>query len=254
MTPFNYAARSADPTDFIREDLAVAHREAWQHIAAPGSWLSGEKRIAVAEETRRARSCALCADRKTALSPFSSSGEHDHSDVLSPQLVDQIHRVTTDAGRLTRAWYTSLLSEGLSAEEYVEALGVTVVAISIDEFHHALGMPYEPLPAPLEGKPSHYRPSGAEIEEGQAWVPILAPGRTTPPEKDIFAGIPPGAAPNVIRALSLVPAEVRAWKMVSSAQYLSTAEMRSFETKRAIDRSQIELVAGRVSAINECFY
>ena len=30
--------------------------------------------------------------------------------------------------------------------------------------------------------------------------------------------------------------------------------MRSFEKVRAIDRSQIELVAGRVSALNECFY
>jgi AhpD family alkylhydroperoxidase len=30
--------------------------------------------------------------------------------------------------------------------------------------------------------------------------------------------------------------------------------MGGMETGRAIDRSQMELVAGRVSALNECFY
>ena len=63
-----------------------------------------------------------------------------------------------------------------------------------------------------------------------------------------------GSAPFVIRALSLVPAEVRAWSELSAAQYLSPEQMRSFDSIRAIDRSQIELVAGRVSALNECFY
>ena len=80
------------------------------------------------------------------------------------------------------------------------------------------------------------------------------PGRSGPEEADLFAGMPPGAAPNVIRALSLVPDEVRAWVDVSGAQYLSMEEMRSFESTRALDRAQIELIAGRVSALNECFY
>ncbi len=250
MTLFDYSSHR-DP---IREDLAEAHRAAWAHIAGPGCWLTGAERVAVAEETRRARSCALCGDRKAALSPFSVDGEHDHTGVLSPILVDAVHRVTTDAGRLTAAWYASLLADGLSPETYVEALGVAVVVISVDEFHLALGMNPETLPEALLGEPSGYRPVGAEVEEGEAWVPILAPNRSGPEEADLFAGMPPGQAPNVIRALSLVPDEVRAWVNVSAAQYLSPNEMRSFESPRAIDRAQIELVAGRVSAINECFY
>ena len=67
-------------------------------------------------------------------------------------------------------------------------------------------------------------------------------------------GLPGGAAPYVLRALSLVPAELRAWRIVADAQYLGTKQMMSFESTRAIDRSQIELVAGRVSSLNECFY
>jgi len=229
MKPFDYSTHS-DP---IREDLAEAHRDAWTHIAGPGSWLTGAERVAVAEETRRARSCVLCVERKAALSPFSVAGEHDHAGVLPPPLVDIVHRVTTDAGRLTASWYASLLADGLSPETYVEALGVAVVVISVDEFHLALGVDPETLPVSLPGEPSGYRPIGAELEESEAWVPILAPNRSGPEEADLFAGMPPGQAPNVIRALSLVPDEVRAWVNVSAAQYLSPNEMRSFESPRA---------------------
>ncbi len=61
-------------------------------------------------------------------------------------------------------------------------------------------------------------------------------------------------SPAVVRALSLVPDEVRSWQQLASAQYLSLESMTAMETSRAIDRAQMELVAGRVSALNECFY
>lgn len=255
MTAFDYS----NVADSVREDIVAANLAAWEHIAAPGTWLSGKKRVAIAEETRRARSCMLCKARKEALSPFSIEGEHDNIHInsmdLPGDLTDAIHRISTDAGRLTKSWYDKLIASGVSPEEYVEALGVAVITISIDEFDHAIGVGHEPLPDPQEGKPSLYRPSGAEVEDGQAWVPVLGAGRIAPPEKDLFAGIPSGAPPpNVIRALSLVPAEVRAWRRVADVQYLSTNDMKNFDQIRAIDRSQTELVAGRVSAINECFY
>jgi hypothetical protein len=216
--------------------------------------LTGAQRVAVAEETRKARACALCAERKAALSPFSVGGEHGPSGALPPNLVDAVHRVTTDAGRLSASWYASLLEDGLTPETYVEALGVAVLVISVDEFHRALGLQLEPLPEARPGDPSDYRPIGAEVEEAEAWVPILSQSRISPDEADLFEGMPPGQAPNVIRALSLVPDEVRAWVALSAAQYLTPNQMRSFESPRAIDRAQIELVAGRVSAVNECFY
>ncbi|UCE87538.1 MAG: hypothetical protein JSU66_07445, partial [Deltaproteobacteria bacterium] len=177
----------------------------------------------------------------------SVEGEHDRGGVLEAPLLDEIHRVTTDAARLTERWYRSLLEQGLTAEAYVEALGVAVVAISVDRFHHALGLPLEPLPRPAPGEPTRARPD--DIVEGEAWVPMRA---SRPVAAEL--GLPAGPAPFVIRALSLVPAEVRAVRELSEAQYLSLHEMQSFETVRAIDRSQIELVAGRVSALNECFY
>ena len=241
--PFAY-----DPgSDPVRPDLVQAHQRAWAHIAAPGTWLTGEQRVAVADEARRARSCAQCRERKAALPPFSVQGEHEHGGVLSAPMVDEIHRVTTDAARLTESWYRSLLEQGLAAEEYVEALGVAVQVISIDRFHHALGFPLEPLPAPVSGEPTRVRPEN--VVEGEAWVPMQAAKQVA-----AEAGLPAGQAPFVIRALSLVPAELRAWSDLSEAQYLSKDQMMRFGTVRAIDRSQIELVAGRVSALNECFY
>jgi hypothetical protein len=35
-------------TVIVRDDLAEAHRLAWRHIAAPGSWWSGPERVEMA--------------------------------------------------------------------------------------------------------------------------------------------------------------------------------------------------------------
>lgn len=243
MESFQYAG-SSDP---IRPDLAEAYRAAWTRIASAGTWLTGVERVAVADETRRARNCAICRQRKNALSPHAIHGDHEHAGILSAPMVDEIHRITTDAARLTQSWFRSLLDDGLEVEAYVEALGVAVQVISIDGFHHAMGLPLERLPTPLPGEPTRLRPEG--LVENEAWVPIQEASRLA-----AEIGLPGGQAPFVIRALSLVPAEVRAWRDLSDVQYLGTDSMMSFKKVRALNRSQIELVAGRVSALNECFY
>jgi hypothetical protein len=250
MTAFS-PSTGPDP---IRPDLTEQYQRVWHHIASPGTWLTGAERVAVAAETRHARSCALCAERKSALSPFSVDGSHERTEALPEALIDAVHRITTDAARLTESWYQGLLAEGLTAEAYVEALGVAVQVISIDEFHHALGLPSEPLPEPLPGQPSRRRPSGAtQIED--AWVPVIpSADQLDAEDADLYGGMPGGRAAGVVRALSLVPDEVRSWQALSGAQYLSMEAMKSMESHRVLDRAQIELVAGRVSALNECFY
>jgi hypothetical protein len=247
MVAFEYS-QAPDP---IRADLADAHRAAWQHIARPGTWLTGPERVAIAFETRRARDCALCAKRKSALSPYADPESHSASAALEAAHVDAIHRVTTDASRLTRRWYESLAAQGVSDERYVEALGVAVIAISVDGVHRALGLPLEPLPSPEAGEPTRVRPSG--VTRGEAWVPMIDAKQVTPAERDLFGRGPLGAA-YVMRALTLVPQEVRAWTALSAAQYLSFGRMTRLDTGKTLDRAQMELVAGRVSALNDCFY
>ena len=56
--------------------------------------------------------------------------------------------------------------------------------------------------------------------------------------------------------MSLVPDAVRTMKTLSTAQYVPIHAVGdiTWSEGRALDRRQIELVAGRVSALNDCFY
>ena len=241
----------ADAPVPIRSDLAEAHRRFWQRLAEPGTWWSGPERVAIAAETRAARDCALCAERKAALSPFSVDGEHDKASgsLLPDAAVDAVHRLTTDASRLSKSGYEKQLAAGLSPEQYVEAIGVAVQVISVDRFHHALGLPPEPLPQPQPGAPTRRRPSA--VVQDEAWVPWLDVANANAEERALF---PAPRVPNVLRALSLVPAEVTSWRDIAAAQYIADEEMISMDSKNSLSREQIELVAGRTSALNECFY
>ncbi len=245
MSPFAYA----DRPDPIRGDLVAAHRRAWERLPRPGTWLDGAERVAVAAEVRAALGCALCRARRDALSPYAVAGEHDSASPLAPALIDAIHRITTDAGRITRKLPGELAAVGIDDARYVEMIGIVTQVLSIDAFHRALGLPLEPLPAPLPGAPGRRRPTGA-ADEG-AFVPMVKVSRLDPDDRDLYGGRVTG---NVIRALSLVPAEVRALRDLSAAQYLDETEMRRLGSSRALDRAQIELVAGRLSALRECFY
>jgi hypothetical protein len=52
-----------------------------------------------------------------------------------------------------------------------------------------------------------------------------------------------------------VPDCVRELKSLSSAYYLPDTQVANpTATRGSLTRTQIELVAGRVSALNECFY
>jgi hypothetical protein len=59
----------------------------------------------------------------------------------------------------------------------------------------------------------------------------------------------------VARALSLVPDAVRELRELSEVHYLPLDDVIDPRARRAeLTRAQMELVAGRVSALNRCFY
>ena len=234
----------------IRDELVGAHRRAWTRLAAPGEWWSGEARVAIAKETRAATDCEFCKERKAALSPYAVTGTHTTATELPEVLIEVVHRVRTDSGRLTRQVYDDALAGGLSDAEYVETIGVMATVIAIDTFCDAMGVPRHALPAPVAGEPRRRRPAGAK--EGLAWVPTVAPEDVTEAEAGMYDGL---AAVNIHRALSLVPAEVTGFFDLDAVQYLPDALLRDFGTEyRALTHAQIEFLAGRVSAINQCFY
>ena len=234
----------------VRDNFAAAHNRFWNRLAAPGAWWTGAERVAIAAEVRQAWTCSLCQARKDALTPTAVQGEHDHLGTLPPTAVDVIHRVVTDQSRLSSKWFEDTMAAGLSAEQYVEIIGTVVAMVSIDSFCRGIGVALNPLPEPEAGAPSHYRPPGAAPEA--AWVPMILAERATGSEADLYGGKQTG---NVIRAMSLVPDEVRTLQDLSSAHYLPSGQVRDpHASAGTLNRLQMELIAGRVSALRQCFY
>lgn len=245
MTGFDFAHAPVA----VREDIQSAHRATFEAIARPGSWWTGAERVAIAEAVRGASGCALCDERRDALSPLAVAGTHDHAGVLPDAAVEVVHQITRDPGRLSRTWFEKVAAEGLSEERYVEALGIVVAVVSMDFVCRGLGVAPHPLPAPVAGEPDGYRPPGAGPDVG--WVSMIPAKQAVGPEADLYEG--PVAA-NVIRAMSLVPDAVRTLKRLSAAHYLPMAKVSDPRAQRTLGRGPIELLAGRVSALNECFY
>jgi hypothetical protein len=177
------------------------------------------------------------------------AGEHRSEGPLAAPAVEVIHRVVTDPARLSKKWFDGILAAGLGDGPYVELLGVVVAVVSIDVFCRGIGVAPHPLPEPEPGGPSRHRPE--EAVAGDAWVPMFPDRRSKGPDADILF-FP--HTPNVIRAMSLVPDAVRDLMTLSAVHYLPPERTADPRAGRALGRPQMELVAGRVSALNECFY
>jgi hypothetical protein len=235
----------------IRDDLAAAHGRAWQHIARPGTWWRGDQRVAIAAEARNALGCDLCGRRKAALSPYGVEGAHDELGALPPPVVEAVHRIRTDPARLTERWFNVVIAADIAEEHYVETVSVVAHVVAVDTFARAIGTAPLPLPEPVDGNATRRRPRGAK--KAAAWVAWIEPEDLTDDEAAIYPrGRPPA---NIHRAMSLVPDEVRSFFDLGEHQYLGGLAMRDFGREyRAITHTQIELLAGRVSALNQCFY
>ena len=218
----------------IREKTISSQRMSWEVIASPGRWWNGTERVEIARVGRAARD-------------FETSA----SEILPEAAVYAIQKLVVDNENLNREWYEEIIaSVGMSEDRYVELAAVVVHALSIDEFHRALGLDLEPLPEPLPGEPTRQRP--AEAEQRYSWPPIVPKSGLNPGDQMLYGPMEWGA--NVISALSLIPENVRWLHDLSEGHYLSFAEMRMPDPLRALSRPQIELIAARVSSLNECFY
>ena len=234
----------------VRDDIVQAHDRAWRAIAAPGTWLSGARRVAVAAEIRHARDvCAFCREVKDALSP-NIRGAHASLGEVSAAEVELIHRVVADPGRLSEKWAQSVLALGLSDGEYVEIVGVTAMVMMMDTFTRGLGVPDCVLPAPQAGEPTRYRPPGARKKA--AWLPITEPEDTVAADGPLY---PNPKAGYIYRGLSLVPQSVRDYWALANCHYLPGEFVYQFDRSiRAISRPQTEILAARVSALHQCMY
>ena len=240
----------ADAAISIRTEIADAHATALEEIAAPGTWLDGPTRVAIAHEALAAHECERCREGREALSPNSVEGPHANRGALPATLVDVVHRVTTDPGRLSHAWMHRVLDSGVTDAEYVETVGVVSRILSMDAFARAVGLDGLKVPVGADGDPTRKRPAAAAIDD--AWVPMIRESDATGELGELYAGEP--YFPGVGRCLSLVPAEVHAVRALMCVQYYDFHRVVNPHNHRTLFRMQEQLIAARVSALLECYY
>jgi len=224
MQTFDYALHGHDVPDAIVE----AHQAAWLRMAGPGSWWTGTQRVEMGRLAREAR-----MQRNDP--PWLRDGAPALSECLPERAADVVRRVAADVHSIDKAWAVACVEE-LGDAAYVEICALTVCVTAIDAFAEALGVPMEELPQALPGDPDGVRPEGTK--QAGAFVPMTEP----------FAG------PNVARALSLSPGDNMAFFGLVGSMYAMADFQDLIWANRPLSRPQVELVAARVSAINECFY
>ena len=235
----------ADSNFPVRGDLASEHDRQLAQWRAPGSWGTGAQRLAVAIEARRAAVEAGLLE-----APDDGAGE---TEVALPEVARRVVRQIAVAPKdIEQDFYHQALADGLSDAEYVEIVGVVSRITAIDVFARGIGVSLRPLPAAQDGKPSRERPATAVAE--LAWVPTVpnAPDGGDVAE-ELYGGKP---KPYIMRALSLVPSEARLHMAQEQVQYMPLEKVIQFDFQHhdGLTRPQVEVVAGRVSALNECFY
>ena len=156
----------------VAKETSLAHQSTFERIAGSGAWWNAHDRLAIVEEARSAVQCSLCAEKVKALSGNMVKGEHDNIGKLPAAVVEVIHAVRNDSGRLTRSWFDRIMQTGLDREAYVELVSVLASSIVVDTFSQAVGSGLQDLPEEKEGELTHE--SSDAVEEAGAWLPIAA--------------------------------------------------------------------------------
>lgn len=198
----------------LRPDLVAGIAETWRRVAGPGAGWTGEQRLAIASEARRA--WALGGPDSDAGGPLHAAGV-----------------AAARPSSIRRTWIDRLVAEGLDYPRYVELVGVASRVVAVDTLCTALGLALEPFPDPQPGDPTGELDSRARLNK--AWVPMVG-----------------GAS--ITQALSLVPSENAELERLHGVLYLTFEQISDPVGPRALIRPQMELVAARTSARNECFY
>lgn len=222
----------------------------WPSLAAPGDWWTGAERVSLIEETRNARSCVLCAERKDAVSPYAVARSHEGNGVLPAAAVDAVHRVSTDPGRLSSRWFEECQQAGLEAAAVVELGGLVSTVQLADTLAIALDQELLPVPEAQAGEPTRTLPAGLSIRGG--WAPMVEPEQAEGVYKTFFENLErrAGFVYNVVRALSASPTAWSGFFQTFLPNYATDGPM----PEGGLTRVQVELLASSTSAFNDCFY
>ncbi len=226
--------------------IDALHADELRSFARPGTWGTAAQRTAIAATAR----AALCEAGLQA--PV--RGEVPDAAVSLPPPATRLARdVALGASGIDRAYCGQAQSDGLTEGAYVEIVGVASRLANLDVFARGIGVAPRPLQDPVDdAKPSFERPAEAR-DEGffTATVPNYPDGGAL--AESLYGRHYAG---NILRSLSLVPGEARRVITLVGQQYFSGEKLMDFSPapERPLSRAQIELVATKVSAHNQCFY
>lgn len=149
------------------------------------------------------------------------------------------YRLARHAGTIRESWYRTILNDGLDPLAWVEVVGVVVATIPVVAFGRAIGVS-QPRFAVGTSEPPARNVAPLLADAKWNWVPVAVPADTT-------------AA--VVQALSALPMEWDNLWQLAGAQYMSDRQMDDPTWNRGtLSRPQMELVAGRISRLRDCFY
>ena len=220
----------------VRQDLVLAHENAWAALSAPGTWWSGAQRIELA------RTSLLAINELEPTPPWvaiSTVVGKLPQDLSAPKIAhDCAYRIARHAATLTRDWYLKAVRE-ISELAFVELCGIVCTVATVSAFRRGAGL------APLEfsevkdGEPTQIKPTNI-VSAQLNWVPVVGPA-----DEDAA----------VVQAFTAVPETNRLIWAMADAQYIPDKEMVDPNwTRGTLSRVQIELIATRVSQQRECFY
>lgn len=222
----------------VRDDLAEAHRLAWEHLARPGSWFTGEQRVELASTVIAA---VVDPDPTPPWVAFTTTGRQSLDALAAPAAAhDLAYRLARHAGTITSEVHDAA-AQALGELAYIEVCAIVSTTAAVAHFCRNVGIDVPDVPTPLAGEPTGEQPDEVVAAELN-WVPVAAPADQT-------------AA--VVQAYSAVPGELaNTWRM-ASAQYMPEDKMSRPDWMRrpgGLTRAQAELVAARVAQLRECFY
>lgn len=220
----------------IRDDLADAHRIAWELLAEPGHWFTGEERVELAATV------LLAIGDDEPLPPWvpvSTSDRLPAERVASDLAHDVAYRLARHAGTFTDDIAAAAITE-LGDLRYVELCALVSSVAAVGHFCRNAGVELPALPEPSPGEPTRDHPPLAVATLN--WVPVADPA---------------DRMPAVVQAYTAVPREHENTWRLAAAQYIPVDEMIHPDWARrpgGMTRAQMELVAAKVAQLRECFY
>lgn len=217
-------------SDYVNQDIVNSFRIVWDHLGRPGAWWTGPQRIAIAEHVRKSAPRPLW-DMPP---PLETLSDEDNGELTIFEAA-VVERVAVSPSSINIETYEHIIQR-MGENKYAELAAVISQIVPIDHLHDALGLEREELPVPREGAITTERPSG--LVTGIGFLPTL----------------PTEGLPHVAVALSLSLADNARRMLLVRAMYSGDSFNDMVWTHRSLNRPQVELVAARTSALNECFY